>query len=259
MVLKLRTKISSVIGKIKFFTRAIVIGWFRLECVYDHFFIRTFNQNTVIVDFGAGKGEFAAYITGRFPHARVFLAEANPDLAQKLIDIFGAKGNVTVANTAIGAHSASSVKFYLSRDLISSSLYESLSKLGGLAESGACEVTISMHSLNDFFALYNLDRIDLLKIDIEGAEFELFENFSKRDFTRVTQISVEFHDFLDPLLRDRMQSCVDRLQKLGYSCIHAGINFMYGSEYYNCLFYDRKRLGWNNLSRYLKIPQWLYR
>jgi len=245
--------------KIRLFLRSIVARWFKLESIYEHFFMDTFDASAVIVDLGAGKGEFASYMAKRYPNAKIVVLEANPFLAEKLTAMFNGNRNVIVTHAAIGGCSVPAATFYLSKDIAYSSLYESLSNIGGVNADGACAVTVNVYSLNDFFALHKIAKVDLLKVDVEGAEFEIFEKFSEHDFKCISQISIEFHDFLDISLRSRMQHCVHRLQTLGYACIHTGIDFMYGSQYFNCLFYDPKRLSSNSLTKYLRIPRWLYR
>ncbi len=43
-----------------------------------------------------------------------------------------------------------------------------------------------------------VDRIDLLKIDIEGAEIGMFDDCTDEELSSIGQITVEFHAFLFP-------------------------------------------------------------
>lgn len=52
-------------------------------------------------------------------------------------------------------------------------------------------------SLPDLLTRYGIDRIDLLKIDIEGAEREIFSD-SAPWIARVGAIATELHDHLTP-------------------------------------------------------------
>jgi len=45
---------------------------------------------------------------------------------------------------------------------------------------------------------YNMDKIDLLKIDIEGAEKDLFENGSDKWINKIGAIFIEIHDRINP-------------------------------------------------------------
>jgi FkbM family methyltransferase len=56
------------------------------------------------------------------------------------------------------------------------------------------EKTIMVESCNihDLMIKYNIKQFDLIKFDIEGAEYSILENF---DWTISKQYSIEFHDF----------------------------------------------------------------
>ena len=43
------------------------------------------------------------------------------------------------------------------------------------------------------------DNINLVKLDIEGSEFEVFNNLSAIDFEKINQFFIEFHDISTPL------------------------------------------------------------
>jgi hypothetical protein len=53
-----------------------------------------------------------------------------------------------------------------------------------------------------------LTRIDLLKIDIEGAELDLLENIPYPVLREIRQISVEFHAFIRPHDRPRIEAVI---------------------------------------------------
>jgi len=63
--------------------------------------------------------------------------------------------------------------------------------------AGQEELQIEGVSLNDIIINYGLARIDLLKIDIEGSEKEVFESNTEW-ITRVDHIIVEVHENMRP-------------------------------------------------------------
>jgi FkbM family methyltransferase len=161
------------------------------------------------------------------------------------------KKKVEILEAAVGNKTISNRKFYLSKNWHENSLHRSLI----VEKVGQSEITVRMVTLEDIFSLYHLEKIDLLKVDIEGEEWNLFEKFSKHDFERIYQISVEFHDFLDPSLRRRTERSIKILKELGYSFIYAGTGYMYGTPFFNCLFYNKKRLDWTTLAKWMTIPK----
>lgn len=74
-------------------------------------------------------------------------------------------------------------------------------------------------TLEKFLKENNIYKIDLLKVDIEGAEIEMFETSPGEILKSINQITVEFHDFLWPELKPRVEKIKKRLIKLGFYCI----------------------------------------
>lgn len=77
----------------------------------------------------------------------------------------------------------------------------------------------------DFKTKYNIGPISILKINIEGSEWDLIESFTSEDLYDIDQICVSFHDFLDELkhLHYRTSSCIIKLLENNYHVIDLGI------------------------------------
>jgi len=210
------------------------------ENIYDHLFvnIKSKNKKYVFVDMGASKGLFAKEFMTRHSVSKAVLIEPDPSLAQGLVSDFADK-NIYILNAAIGPRAAESVPFYLSKNPESSSLSKELAQVHGLMDDGN-QINVKTTTLKEVCSLFDLTKIDLLKVDIEGAEYDLLENLSRKDFRKIDQISVEFHDFIDPGLRKRTENCIKKLQRYGYLFTHAGTSYMQGSPYYNCLFFKKR-------------------
>ena len=82
-----------------------------------------------------------------------------------------------------------------------------------------------------------IDANDLLKVDIEGAEWDLFDSLSDEDFAKIGQITVEFHDFVFPSMRERSEKIIKRLKDMGFSFISKEKHWHHGTPYGDCLFY----------------------
>ena len=63
------------------------------------------------------------------------------------------------------------------------------------------------------------DSIDLLKIDIEGFEYEVLESCLAQRIP-IKQICVEFHDFFPEIPKARTKQMIRALQSHGYDLIH---------------------------------------
>jgi FkbM family methyltransferase len=73
--------------------------------------------------------------------------------------------------------------------------------------------TISVQDL-----LNNYKNVSVLKMDIEGAEYEVLNSISKLD---IPQICVEFHHFCTDFTSDDTEKCIKHLQRMGYVLAHS--------------------------------------
>jgi FkbM family methyltransferase len=76
-------------------------------------------------------------------------------------------------------------------------------------------VEVEMKSLQDVMALLHHDKIDVLKMDIEGAEYDVL-NAMLNQKIYPGQLLIEFHDRLMPDGSDCSRKVVDRLKQYGY-------------------------------------------
>ena len=117
-----------------------------------------------IVDLGAHVGLATLRLLAAHPAARVVAVEADPRLVERLRDNVGGLG-VTVVHAAIGAHDGPR-RFYRSEG---SSWSNSLTR--GLASQE--EIVVPSITLAELCKRQGIASVDLLKVDIEGGEWEL--------------------------------------------------------------------------------------
>jgi FkbM family methyltransferase len=117
----------------------------------------------VIVDLGSHIGTSIAYFHARYPQARIYGFEPDPATFAKLEANVGALPGVTVQRRAVAAADGESV-LHASSYSLRSSLF------GGWADGRA--VTVPTVTLDRLIAELALDRIDLLKVDVEGSEYD---------------------------------------------------------------------------------------
>jgi FkbM family methyltransferase len=182
-----------------------------LKCLRNHtIWIKNLNSRSLVVDAGSHKGEFAQEVFARF-RCRCVLIEANPDLA----DLSYVPPGGSLMNVALAASSGSA-----------SFVFRENPEKGGILplfmDSYSPDVKIiriQKITLENLLAEHALDRISLLKLDIEGAEFELLQTAPAECLMRVDQISVEFHDFMEEFQnKELFENVRSRLVKLGFVC-----------------------------------------
>jgi len=233
--------------------RRLIESSLGLYSLNGHFMMKCKNLSPVILDLGAGKGEFSDSVLTKYPSSRIILVEPVPDSVQNLVKKFEDQNNVEILAAAIGNNTVKECRFFLSKNWQENSLHKSLI----VEHEGQIEIMVKTTSLEEILTLYDLKKIDLLKVDIEGEEWDFFEKFSKRDFERISQISVEFHDFLDSSYRQRTEKSIELLRGLGYSSIYSGTKYRHGTPYYKCLFYDKKRVNLGSLAKCFGFPKYL--
>jgi len=191
------------------------------------------NPESVVVDAGAHRGEFSRSLTDQFG-CKCFLVEANPELAGQLI---GKKFD-NVLSAALSAQDGKA-NFIRRKNPESGGIFDR-------AQDGGNAVSeVETISLETFMHQSALARIDLLKLDIEGAEFELIEKTSDQILGSIGQITVEFHDFLPEFKgRGLYEKARCRLETLGFvSCC------MTFRTHGDVLFLNRKVFGTNLVSK----------
>ena len=158
-----------------------------------------------VIDAGSHKGEFATEIAQRY-RAHVLALEPNRLLWSEH------KKNSHIEFRAVAlSHLTGMQDFHLSDSTECSSLLDS-----GPGQSQT--ITVPTIALSDLLIEHNRE-IDLLKLDIEGAECEVLLSATDNTLSRFRQITVEFHDFMYPELNEKVNQCIQRLSDLGFASI----------------------------------------
>jgi FkbM family methyltransferase len=113
----------------------------------------------------------------------------------------------------------------------------------------ATEQVVAMHDFPSLIALTSTRRIDLMKIDVEGCEWDWLDTISDQELLAIGQLTIEFHDFV-PEYRESNRTWLNyqRLIGLGFHCIEDPAFCSY-----NVLFVNR-RLRLKRLADRVLIP-----
>ncbi len=84
--------------------------------------------------------------------------------------------------------------------------------------NGSSEETVQVEAvtLEDLISRMPDASIDLVKMDIEGAELDVLERIPAEVLARVRQFTVEFHQFVSPESRSRIEAIKKRFYDLGF-------------------------------------------
>jgi len=90
--------------------------------------------------------------------------------------------------------------------------------------NGECSMAVTgkpvlTRSLASLLSEFEAIEVDLLKLDVEGAEYETLLEAPRDILARVKQVSVEFHPFdaRHPADLARIRAVIDRLRELGFA------------------------------------------
>ena len=159
-----------------------------------------------VIDAGANIGLSTNYFLERFPNANVICIEPDKNNFKTLeFNVQQRKDNVRLYNKALWHKNEILYLTDKFRDGEEWSRSISTSNQGSLSEVVATTV-------DELIKENSLPTIDLFKIDIEGAEFELFRNSSNLDHLNNTKvIAIEVHKEIDS-----PQIIIDILRKYGF-------------------------------------------
>jgi FkbM family methyltransferase len=131
---------------------------------------RHLRPGDIACDIGANKGSFIYWLSWWARDGRVIAFEPQPELARDLLNVCRVIGldNVTVEAKAAYSHSGDQDLFLPAGHQPGASLMRA-----EMAAENFTALSVPVVALDDYFA--ENDKVALLKIDVEGAELEVFK------------------------------------------------------------------------------------
>ena len=154
----------------------------------------------VVVDLGANIGAFSLFAARTAEKVYAFEPDSS-NYAQLLKNIdVNTFSNITAAKKAVGGGSGTVTLYRALANKGSSSV---VAKVSGDMEQ------VEMITLQEVMQQCGIDRIDLLKVDIEGSEYSLFEHASTEVLEKIDQIEMEVHSVRGKQVRDLERRLVE--------------------------------------------------
>jgi FkbM family methyltransferase len=125
----------------------------------------------VILDLGAHVGLTTMYYAMKYPDARIISIEAEPSNYRQLVINTRQFRNVETCNYAVCGEDRP-VELFVHPRSVSHSLVE--------RSEGGTSTIVAGRSLDSLWAEHRISRVDLIKFNIEGMEFEVFAGFSHK-------------------------------------------------------------------------------
>lgn len=175
-----------------------------LELLEDHtIWAPGLGAESLVLDFGAHKGRFSRHMRERFG-CRCHAIEANPALIKKI----GSAPGLQVHHLALAAQSGP-IRFHLSANPEASTILDQ-------APAEESTIEVSAVRLEEFLAQIGNPQVDVLKLDIEGAEIQVLESAPAEVLRSFGQITVEFHETFGITPLEDVLRVVRRLEELGF-------------------------------------------
>lgn len=172
------------------------------------------NPSHTVLDIGANIGFFAMYLQSQAPGIRIHCFEPGDDARARLelnvkanrlessvsiypVAVFNTEATVELKQATLSAHRSLFASQYVEQER--SSVVQAIPLQKAMELAGA-------------------KTVDLLKIDVEGAEIEIVEGAAPSCWERIERVVVEYHDALRPGCKERVSR---QLTAMGYRGLHS--------------------------------------
>lgn len=186
--------------KIQYNDIQALMGMYHEIYYKTHYCFPTENSKPVIIDCGANIGLSVLYFNQQYPQAQIVAIEADPAVAAIL------KHNLEQNNC--------------SATIIQKAAWINSDELLNFGQAGAdagsiysTENTIQVPTIRFKDVLKQYEQIDLIKIDIEGAEIEVIEDCYE-ELHRAKFLFIEFHSF--PGRDQKLERILELTAKQGF-------------------------------------------
>ena len=208
-------------------------------CIKNHtFFLKKIKDGSLIIDLGMNKGEFSKTICNFKKNLYITGVELNTDLMSGLNKF----NNFYIKNLVIAGHSGK-IKFY---EVEHSTRKEYFGKIYTIILDEKWKIKKEFEtkciSLNEFISesmkVAKIDKVDLIKLDIEGAEINALNSLDEDTLNKIKQITLEFHGFMFASQTQQVTKLTKKLKEYFYI-----FDFSLSEPLRDCLFINKSYLN----------------
>ncbi|MFP4403805.1 MAG: FkbM family methyltransferase [Candidatus Woesearchaeota archaeon] len=182
LIFKLRKYNLKLIIRPQTYDRAV----FGEVFLFEEYPLKVSKKEMIIIDVGAHIGFFTLYAKRLFPNSTIYSFEPdkqNFSYLNKNLNLNKIKG-VKSFNLAV-SNSDNKIDFYLSEHNVGHSTHKT---------KDSKKISIDSISFTSIIKENKINWVDILKVDIEGGEYDLFYNLNKNVLKKVNLILLEWHN-----------------------------------------------------------------
>ncbi len=199
------------------------------EIVLDDCYLRGLpkitNNNPVIIDIGANIGFFSLFLKSRFPNAKVLAYEPMPpnfDYLKQHVES-NSHAEIHLHNKAVSAKPGIlTLHYHLKRPWPTAASMVP-------QDDATKTIDVTCETLEQIISDNGLEHINLLKLDCEGAEFEIVYQTPSTCFDQIQRIALEYHPNDQPGCN--AANLKAHLESLGYQTLTGGKTMMWAWKY----------------------------
>lgn len=172
---------------------------------------RAIPPGPLVIDIGANAGFFSLFAASRFPEATLFAFEPIPSNFKQLQRNrqLNPACHITCRQEAVAGVSGSVSLSFDPDDAFTTS-----ASIFGIARQELKTIQVPAVTLAEIFLFHGIERCDLLKMDCEGAEYDILYGCPADVLSRIDQMALEVHGGRDP--RHNIQALDAYLNEQGF-------------------------------------------
>ncbi|PKN76340.1 MAG: hypothetical protein CVU52_05175 [Deltaproteobacteria bacterium HGW-Deltaproteobacteria-10] len=151
---------------------------------------RNISQGATVIDIGANAGYFSLFAAAKFPHSRIFSYEPVPvnyAQLQRNCDLNSSVHIKSYPQAVAGQNGEINLSFDTSDSFTTSAT------MFASANAGEKSLKVPCVSLQEVMERNGITKCDLLKMDCEGAEYDILYNCPVEYLQRIDQFAMEVH------------------------------------------------------------------
>ena len=165
--------------------------WFSSKGDLTYSLNHNLSENSIVIDVGAYKGLWAEQLYNKFK-CNIYLIEPINEFYNILEQKFSNNSKISYKN--IGLSNKNSI-INIHKNSINNDSTKLINSNNSNKNSKNC-FSIELMTLDRFLLLYNLKTVDLIQVNIEGAEYDLLDHWIETDIVNsINTIQIQFHNF----------------------------------------------------------------